>query len=530
MKHNSYANKLAVGHCNIQGGLTSLVKCLEIQNLIHREKLDILCLNETNLKSDIDTHSLNTPHNFTLVRKDRVTDDGHGGCGILVSNNVKFKNVQLDLFFPTDKIEAIWIDLVECNTYICGFYRSEKFCPLDTFLDYMTECMLKMGGKKVIWLGDINVNQNNISSINYKKLDVTMRLFGLIQTVQEITRIAKLGDRITQPTIDVVMTNTYSNFISCLVLDDRIGDHQAIKFILDYNVMKASKFKKILIRDHCERNMCALKDFLTQYSDYQPILNSTNVNEAAEGLNAHIHYYYNQFCPIKQIKCHSDYIYKPTKELLTNIKLRRKLYRKFKRHKNKIKLHPVGQTTCSKCDELWNDYKVQRNLTTKISRINKRDNVISELKAKSYVNDLKGVWKVIKRASNLPVKATNNSNNLDANETNTYFATIGTRIQAEVSQGSGNEFRDYLERVNCNPNDQSNLCNFNEVSEGDLLEFIQSIPVDKSTNDPIPLRIFKDILPSFISPFTHIVNLSLKTGIYTSPVQCLEYHSTSVFQ
>ena len=63
-----YAEKLAIGHCNMQGGLTSISKCLELQNLIIKEKLDILCLNETNLKSDIDTSSLNLPSNFPFLR------------------------------------------------------------------------------------------------------------------------------------------------------------------------------------------------------------------------------------------------------------------------------------------------------------------------------------------------------------------------------------------------------------------------------------------------------------------------------
>ena len=52
-----------------------------------------------------------------------------------------------------------------------------------------------------------------------------------------------------------------------------------------------------------------------------------------------------------------------------------------------------------------------------------------------------------------------------------------------------------------------------EITESVVLKFINSIPSDKSTNDHIPLRIFKKILPSFISPFTHIVNLSLTTGV-----------------
>ena len=200
----NYNNKLSVGHCNIQGGLTGLAKCLEIQNLICKENLDILCLNETNLKSDIDSSSLAIPSNFSLLRKDRCTDNGRGGCGILISNNMKTSLIKLDLLFPTDNIEALWIHLLDCNIYLCSFYRSDQFCPLDSFLDYMSDCMMKLGTKKVIWFGDVNVDQNNINAINYKKLDITMKLFGMVQTVQEFTRIAKLGDKFTKSTIDVI--------------------------------------------------------------------------------------------------------------------------------------------------------------------------------------------------------------------------------------------------------------------------------------------------------------------------------------
>ena len=199
--------KLTVGHCNIQGGLTGISKCLELQNLIIKEKLDILCLNETNLKSDIDTNTLDLPSNFKFFRKDRHSDNGHGGCGILVSNNLKCRLIDLnDLTSPTDNIEAIWIHLVEPNIWLCCFYRSEKFCPLDSFLDYMTECMMKFGNKKIIWFGDVNIDQNDIKSMSYRKLDITMKMFGMVQTVQQLqhTRVAQLGNKITRGTIAVL--------------------------------------------------------------------------------------------------------------------------------------------------------------------------------------------------------------------------------------------------------------------------------------------------------------------------------------
>ena len=44
-----------------------MAKCLDIQNLIFKEKLDIVCLNETNLMSDIDTSSLDLPINYSII-------------------------------------------------------------------------------------------------------------------------------------------------------------------------------------------------------------------------------------------------------------------------------------------------------------------------------------------------------------------------------------------------------------------------------------------------------------------------------
>ena len=59
--------------------------------------------------------------------------------------------------------------------------------------------------------------------MSYRKLDITMStMFGMVQTVQQHTII-------TRSTIDVVMTNTYSDWLSCDVLDKKISDHQIVK-------------------------------------------------------------------------------------------------------------------------------------------------------------------------------------------------------------------------------------------------------------------------------------------------------------
>ena len=84
---------------------------------------------------------------------------------------------------------------------------------------------------------------------------------------------------------------------------------------------------------------------------------------------------------------------------------------------------------CIKCSKIWAEYKVQRNLVTKLSKQNKRQNVINDLKGKSEKNDIKGIWKTIKLASNIASGNNDNNNKCDinANEFNEHFCNIGPK-------------------------------------------------------------------------------------------------------
>ena len=112
---------------------------------------------------------------------------------------------------------------------ICGFYRSKGYSKLDNFLVYFTECMNKLKGKKVIWIGDINVDQNRINDLDYRKLDYNLKSFNMVQTIQKYTRVAKKGNKFTYSTIDVIITNCCSDFENSSVLPEQLGDHFSIK-------------------------------------------------------------------------------------------------------------------------------------------------------------------------------------------------------------------------------------------------------------------------------------------------------------
>ena len=523
-------DRLAVGLCNIQGGLTGLAKTLELQELIFRENLDILGINETNLKSDIDTDTLDFPKKFDFLRCDRRNESGRGGCGLLINRAIRYRLLDLGITFTdVSKIEAVWIHLQDFNLHICCFYRSQNFCKLDVFLDYMTESMMKLQGKKVLWIGDVNVDQNCLSSLEYKKLDITMKLFGLIQTVTGITRIANLNGKITKSTIDVVITNCYSDFLECSVLEDRIGDHQALKCVLDFKVSKASKFQKILIRNQSSNNLKALKNFLGSGSDYSEILACNDVEQATNGLNHHIKTAYEHFCPVKQIKCHSNYLSKPSKELLDAIKKKKFLHKKYKKLVNdlskikckcdkecKCRKKPLRDTLHNKCNNAWEIYRRQRNYTTKLSREVRCSNVVKDLTAKSLKNDLKGIWKTIKYAANLPSKkSSSHCSNLNIHAVNLHFSTIGSITQRSIITHVNDDPMAYMPPP---PPPDLKFSSFEEVTINEVKEYVVSISSDKSINDIMSMKVYKYVIHQIIEPFTHIINLSLKTGVM--PTAC----------
>ena len=368
------SHNLTIGHCNIQGGLIGISKSTQISQMIKKYNIDILSLNETNLNDSIDTGSLNIPTSYTFQRKDRGTGS-RGGCGLIVSKKLALGDVKI--MTNSANIEAKWVKIKSSNIYICGFYRSSGFCKLDNFLDYFTECMSKLKGKKVIWIGDINVDQNKISAPDYKKLDSTLKSFGMVQVIQNYTRVAKKGNKFTYSTIDVIITNCYSDFENSSVLPERLGDHFAIKCELQFKVELPPKYEKMSIHDYSCNNVKAFQTYLAN-TDFTSLFKSNQANDALFILDTNLNKHHDHFFPLKVIKKHQKFIYKPSPESLSAIKTKKKLHKKFK-----SKLKKVAESNCDHCNICktcinahlaWDEYRKQRNLTNKITKANKREN------------------------------------------------------------------------------------------------------------------------------------------------------------
>ena len=95
---------------------------------------------------------------------------------------------------------------------------------------------LRRATRKNTSIGDINVDQNKINDLDYRKLDSTLKSFNMIQTIQRYTRVARKGNKFTYSTIDVIITNCYWDFENSYVLPEQLGDHFSIKCELQFKV------------------------------------------------------------------------------------------------------------------------------------------------------------------------------------------------------------------------------------------------------------------------------------------------------
>ena len=139
-------------------------------------------------------------------------------------------------------------------------------------------------------------------------------------------------------------------------------------------------------------------------------------------------------------------------------------------------------------------------------------------------NDLKGIWKTIKLASNMAPSTINDQMTLDNDpETfNSHFVNIGTCLQDEAPTISNVSFTDFLPPRNS----EVSFYNFQEIEENDILDYVSSLNHTKATFDEIPLFLLKEATPYLVKPLTHIVNLSLQTG--TVPSMCKKARVTPV--
>ena len=118
-----------------------------LYHFLHKNNIDISIISETFSKerSPININGykyVNTPRN-----------DGYGGAGLLIRNNITFKSIQLPP--NSDEIQAHIVQLTTYDLYIISMY----FKPLPSIItieNYLERLLRSLNGKNFILAGDLN--------------------------------------------------------------------------------------------------------------------------------------------------------------------------------------------------------------------------------------------------------------------------------------------------------------------------------------------------------------------------------------
>ena len=219
-----------------------LNKVNQIHNLLIDYNIDILCLCETWLRSDVTDIELQI-NGYHLYRCDRTSRRG-GGVAIYARMADKFKFEELDINCVLD-YETIVLKASPCNAkpfIICSIYRppnsrSESDQNFLTFVKQFTE--------ELILGGDVNIDYNTSKTNEWFK---TMDDLGLKQLIQSPTRIVNNSKN---SIIDHIYTNSDKYIHNYGTIEFEISNHKPV-FIcrkLRKNSYLRNQYKIIKFRD-----------------------------------------------------------------------------------------------------------------------------------------------------------------------------------------------------------------------------------------------------------------------------------------
>lgn len=161
-------------------------------------------------------------------------------CSIIKDKNRLVAYVRSDMVFSvkvtiSEVVELIMIEGVDYQ--IAGYYRPFKLVNHNNHLEYMIDTTKFLRekinlNKKIIIVGDFNLDQNHINTANYshrKVYDAWLDFvdeIGLVQHIKETTWRRKVNEEVRESVLDHVYTNFED--LQPKLMDSLMSDHFGI--------------------------------------------------------------------------------------------------------------------------------------------------------------------------------------------------------------------------------------------------------------------------------------------------------------
>ena len=485
---------LNIAHLNVNG-LRSKLDFIKI--LLHQEKFDLLCLNETKIDSTVTDADISVP-GYLFHRLDRTL---HGGGTLIYyseSLNVK-KNPRL-----TSKAhESLWAELRFKKSkplYVCSLYRppcSKAIEDTKNYTKYISSCFDNIQkGSEVFILGDFNVDiskKNNLSSL----ITELCKSKSLNQLVNSPTRVTEHSST----TIDLVMSNS-AHAKDCSVVDIGISDHSLV-FLRRERTKIDRKPRTITTRSLKNFNEESFLEDLGNL-DWSSFMDSKNVDDAVEIFNSNVLAVFDRHAPKVERRIRNDSPPWVNEAFLNAIQERDYLKK-------------IASRT-EKGSAEWLRYNKYRNSVIKMKDRLKRDYYQKSINDNK--SDSRKLWKTLQNL--VPGSKSNNVTPLSLNQEgkeisdkiemasifNRFFATVGSKL-GDTFNFSNTEHISF-------PLNNDNFT-FSQVRLSTVQKIVSQLDNSKATGlDGINVRALKSGSPILSFYLTHLFNLSLSTGIVPS--------------
>ena len=487
-------SSLNIAHLNVNG-LRSKLDFLKL--LLHQERFDILCLNETKIDSTITDSEIAIP-GYLTCRLDRTLHGG--GTMIYFSDRL---NVKKNARLTSKAHESLWVELKFEKSkpiYICSLYRppcSKAIEDTGRYTKYLSSCFDNLRkDSEVFILGDFNVDvakKNNLSSL----ISELCKSRVLTQHVSSPTRVTEHSST----TIDLAISNS-SHARDCSVVNIGISDHSLV-FLRREKTKINRQPRTITTRSFKNFNQEAFLDDLGNL-DWSDMLTSENVDEAADIFNTNVLGVLDRHAPMVERRIRHDSPPWINEILLDAIAERDYL----------CKIAARSERGSAE----WKRYTNKRNAVIKLnSRLKKEyyQKAINDNKSKS-----RKLWKTLQslvpgsKANNVSPHSLTHENKVISDKKemasvfNKFFATIGSKL------GETFNFSD-TEHISVPVN--GNHFEFAHVSIFTVQKIISQLDNNKATGlDGINVRALKFGSPIISFYLSHLFNLSLSTGTVPS--------------
>lgn len=498
---NLLKNKgLSMVHQNVRWlfGNKPYIECI----IDNHKNIDIISLSETHIAST-DLYRYEIP-GYQFHSRPRNRGSG-GGVGAYISSNITSER-RLDL--ENENIELMWLEiqLNNAKNFLVGvIYRppdSSNFLPKN-FNQLLSDNLTKTisESKEVILMGDVNVNYlDKKSNIEFKAI---LNLHGLKQLITAPTRITKD----TRTLIDIIATTNYQNVKCSCTIPSGIADHEMVECIRKANHSKYEP-KTITVRDYrnydpdsaCNdlnpkdwKYFYSLKDVNSAWNVfYDYLINTINVH--APKISRRIK---GKACPwmtpeIKGLMAERDRSFRKSRKTKKEADISM-----YKNLRNRVNI------LVRKAISIYN-----KNLLTE----NKNDPSKFWSVIKS-IYDVKGKSEIVDRTFTVDGVETSDKRSI-ANGFGTYFSKI-VGLLKNISFPLVNLTWTYRTRP---PRRTNATFKFKYVSKVEVESYLKSIKRNKATGlDDLPAGFLKDTAKIISSPLSHLINMSLESGLVPTP-------------